>query len=76
MGLVRSSEYADAVGGIVVAALLAVLLVAVLLREGRNSTLEQILAQSDYGSPVGFMGTLAVEECNPPVVRHGTAGDF
>ena len=65
MGSALSSEYADAVVGLAVAAVIAVLLVVVYLREGRNSTLEHILAQSEFGPPVAFMGTLAVEEYEP-----------
>ncbi len=65
MALVQSSEYADAIAGLVVAAFLAVLLIVVYLRNGRNSALEHILAHSEFGSPVAFMGTLAVEEYKP-----------
>lgn len=65
MRFMESSEYGDAVGGLVVAAVMAILLVAIYLRQGRNRTLEHILAESEFGSPVAFKGTLAVEEYKP-----------
>jgi hypothetical protein len=62
-----SDEYGDAVGGFVVAAVLVILLVVIYLRQGRNRTLERILAESEFGSPVAFKGTLAVEEYKPGI---------
>jgi hypothetical protein len=63
--LVWSSDSAEAIGGLVVAAVILVLAVLWYVREGRNSTLEQILVQSEFGSPMNFHGSLAVEEHKP-----------
>jgi hypothetical protein len=54
-----ASDYLDAVGGLVVAGMIAALLVVVFLRQGRNAALEQIVLQREFRTPTGFMGTLA-----------------
>lgn len=59
------SPGSDAVLGLVVAAVIAILAVLWHVREGRNSTLEDILAQSEFGSPSVFHGTLSVAEHQP-----------
>lgn len=67
IGLALSSDYGDAVAGLVVAATLAILVVIVFLRHGRNPVLERIVAEREFGSPVGFKGTLAVDEYQPGI---------
>ena len=59
------SEYSDAALGLVVAAALAILLVVVFLRQRRNSALEESLAHGQFGSPIAFRGSLAVEDYKP-----------
>jgi len=41
------------------------LAILVLLRQGRNEALEQMLTHSDFGAPTVFQGTLIVEEFQP-----------
>jgi hypothetical protein len=65
MALLWSSDSVDAIEGLVVAAVIAVLAILWYLREGRNSALEQVLVQSEFGSPAAFRGSLAVEEYKP-----------
>jgi hypothetical protein len=68
MGIFWASDYLDAVGGLVVAGAIAILLLVVFLRQGRNAALEQVVAQRESRAPIGFMGTLAVEEYKPGVL--------
>lgn len=68
MGIFWTSDYLDAVGGLVVAGVIAILLFVVFLRQGRNAALEQIVAQRESRAPIGFMGTLAVDEYKPGVL--------
>ena len=62
MGIFWASDYLDAVGGLVVDGVIAIPLFVVFLRQGRNAALEQVVAQRESRAPIGFMGTLAVEE--------------
>lgn len=63
-----ASDYLDAVGGLVVAGMIATLFVVAFLRQGRNAALEQTVIQREFRAPIGFMGTLAVEEYKPGVL--------
>lgn len=65
MALAWPADSAEAVVGLVVAAVIAILAVLWYVREGRNSALEHILAQSEFGSPSAFRGTLSVAEHQP-----------
>jgi hypothetical protein len=56
---------ADAIVGLAVAAVIAILAVLWHVREGRNKALEDILAQSEIVSPGRFRGSLSVAEHQP-----------
>ena len=47
---------------------IAIPLFVVFLRQGRNAALERIVRQREFGAPIGFTGTLAVEEYKPGVL--------
>lgn len=65
VALVWSPDSAEAVVGLVVAAVIAFLGVLWNIRERRNGALENILARSEFGSPDTFRGTLAIAEHQP-----------
>ncbi|MFZ3201523.1 MAG: hypothetical protein ACLQMT_12840 [Candidatus Acidiferrales bacterium] len=65
MALAFPSGLAGAVAGLIVAGVIVLLAILWYVREGRNSALEDILAQSEFGSPDGFQGTLSVAEYQP-----------
>jgi hypothetical protein len=68
LGIFGASDDLRAVGGLVVAGVITILLLVMLLRQGRNAALEQIVAEREFKAPLGFMGTLAVEEYKPGVL--------
>lgn len=59
----------DIVVPFAVIAVLLIAVVAVLLRQGRNRVLEDLVANGDVGSTAGFRGTLAIRENRPGFLR-------
>lgn len=63
--LLQSNHWFDVYGPFFVLAAVIILTIWWYLREGRNDALENVLAQSEFSSPVVFCGTLAVAEHQP-----------
>lgn len=65
MALFRSVDLTEVIGPFVALAVIIFFAVLWYVREGRNGALENILAQSEFGPPVAFRGSLVIEEHQP-----------
>src|SRR5712692_1245391 len=67
MQFFRSVGLTEVIGPFVVLAVIIFFAILWYVREGRNGALEHILAQSEFGSPGAFRGTLAIAEHQPGI---------
>jgi hypothetical protein len=65
LAFIWSSNFGDAVWGLVAIAVIIFLVVVWYVREGRNRVLEDLVVITDFGPPASFRGSLTVEDYKP-----------